>query len=76
MTGVGETKPPEDPQPPLVPMTDEELRAAAREMAQLVGELETLKEEHAEIRKEHKAEEKTVSDRIEAIASTVRSQGR
>jgi F0F1-type ATP synthase membrane subunit b/b' len=67
---------PEDVQPPLIPMSDEELKKAGREMANLVHLLEDMEEEHAETNKEYREERDRVRKELSALASTFRQQGR
>lgn len=66
----------EDTQPPLVPMSADELAAAARLLAAKIREREELVGEHAEQQAEFKAARETLDNDIAAIASTIRSQGR
>ena len=63
-------------QPPLVPMSDAELKAAGKKLAQKVRELEDMKKEHAEESTARAADRKALQDEISAIASTIRQHGR
>jgi len=63
-------------QPPLVPMTDAELKAAGSKLAQKVRELEDMKKEHAEEATERSNDRKGLQDEVSAIASTIRRHGR
>jgi hypothetical protein len=63
-------------QPALIPMSEEELKAAGRQLAQKVRELAVLRADHAEERKEHKLAEDRLASEIEGIAETIRTQGR
>lgn len=63
-------------QPPLIPMSDTELKAAGRKLAQKVRELEDMKKEHAEDATERSHDRKTLQDEVLAIASTIRQHGR
>jgi hypothetical protein len=60
----------------LVPMTDEELKAAGHKLAAKQGELEDLKARHSEEKSEMRAAEKRLAGEVSAIASTIRTQGR
>jgi hypothetical protein len=66
----------EEAQPALIPMSEDELRSAGRELAVKVAELEELEADHAEIRKAQRKERDGLKKKIAAIASTIRQQGR
>lgn len=67
---------PDDQQPPLVPMSEEEVKAAGRKLAQKVRELKDMTTAHQGQRAEMKAERTALRDEIETIAQTIRQQGR
>lgn len=60
----------------LIPLTDEELAEAPRQLANYIKELEDLEAEHKEVREEHSAERKRVRGRIASLAQQIRQQGR
>lgn len=66
----------EQAQPPLIPMSREEMDEAARDLAQDVAVLEEMERSHAEARKAMRQEREAVMARIASTASTIRSQGR
>ena len=66
----------EDAQPPLVPMSDAEIKAAGKKLAQKVRDLEVLKKEDAEAASDAKEQRDKLANEISAIASTIRSHGR
>jgi hypothetical protein len=70
------TEDPEEAQPALIPMSDEELRRAGLDLARQIQVLEQLEEEHAETKKQQKEERDKIRKGISAIASTIRQQGR
>jgi hypothetical protein len=70
---VGKKKP---SQPPLIPLTDEELKAAPRKLANLIEELEELEAEHKTVRAEQTKARKKVNGQIKALAGQIRHQGR
>lgn len=63
-------------QPPLIPMSEAELKDASRELARLVGGLADLQAEHAQSRKEMRDEEGNIELKIAGLASTIRTKGR
>jgi hypothetical protein len=63
-------------QPPLIPMSDAELKKAGTKLAEKVRELEDMKKEHAEEATMRSNDRKGLQDEISAIASTIRSHGR
>jgi hypothetical protein len=66
----------EDKQPALVPMSEDELKGAGRELATLIHKREEMTSTHAEVRAEQKSEREKLDNKITALASTIRSQGR
>lgn len=74
--GNGKPKDDQAEQPPLVPLTAEELAAAPGLLAKAVKELEDLETEHKEARTDQSAERKKVRQRISSLAGQIRSQGR
>lgn len=68
--------PEETVQPPLIPLSEEELRSAAEKLAQRIADLEALKKVHAEERKTMKEAEDDLENEISSIASTIREHGR
>ena len=74
-----ENFPPLDPdevQPALIPMSDDEVRDAGRDLATRVKELRDLKTQHAGRRVEMKKERESVQKDIDRIAGCIRQQGR
>jgi hypothetical protein len=65
-----------DEQPPLVPMSDEELRTAGRKLAMMIRELDDIRGSHAAVRAEQKAERETLGKKIASLAQTIVQQGR
>ena len=63
-------------QDPLIPMSDEELRAAGQRLAKLLNEARLMEEDHATVRAEQKVEREKLRDQINALAQTIREQGR
>ena len=63
----------EDAQPPLVPMTTEELQDAGRQLARLTGALAEMETDHAAIRKEQKTERDKLRSEILGLAYTIRT---
>jgi hypothetical protein len=63
-------------QPPLIPMSDVELKAAGKQLAQKVRELEDMKREHAAEAKERSEDRAGLQAEVSAIASTIRQHGR
>lgn len=70
------TPDPEPIQPPLVPLTEEEVRTAPRRLALAIKDLEDLEEEHKESRAQQAAARTKLRGTIAALASQIRSQGR
>ncbi len=66
----------DDAQPPLVPLSEDELKKAGKKLAGKIRELEDLEAEHKELREEQKAERTKLKGEIAAIATTIRQQGR
>ena len=60
----------------LVPMSEAELEEAGRDLARKVGELKDLEAEHKESRTEQAEARTTLRGEIQAIAQTIRQQGR
>ena len=63
----------DDAQPPLVPMSAEELQDAGRQLARLTGALAEMEMDHAEIRKEQKTERDKLRSEILGLAYTIRT---
>jgi len=63
-------------QPPLVPLSEEEMQKAGKKLARMTGELEAMEVDHAEIRKEQKTERDKLRSDINGLAQTIRDQGR
>jgi len=66
----------EQAQPPLIPMSREELDEAAQDLAGKVAELEEMEADHAAQRKTMRDTRNALLATIGAVASTIRSQGR
>jgi len=66
----------EDAQPPLIPLSEDELKQAGKKLAMKVRELEEMEVEHDKERKGMGEAEKAVKEEMAAIASTIRSAGR
>ena len=66
----------DEQQPPLVPMTDKEVKDAGRKLAGLVRDLKEMTTAHQGKRAEMKAERTALREEIEAVAQTIRQQGR
>ncbi len=66
----------EQAQPPLIPMSREELDEAAQDLAGKIAELEEMEAEHAAQRKTMRDTRNALLGTIGAIASTIRGQGR
>ena len=66
----------DEQQPALIPMSEKELKDAGRKLAEKVRELKDLTTEHQGIRVEMKDERTALRDEIDAIAQTIRQQGR
>lgn len=69
-------KPAAPTQPPLVPLTEEELKSAPGRLAKAIEELEQLEAAHKEVRTEQSAARKKLRGQISSLASQIRSQGR
>jgi len=67
---------PDEVQPALIPMSDDEVRDAGRDLATRVKELRDLKTQHAGRRVEMKKERENVQKDIDRIAGCIRQQGR
>jgi len=63
-------------QPPLIPMSEAELKEAGQKLASKVRELEDMKREHAAEAKERSEDRAGLQAEISAIASTIRQHGR
>jgi hypothetical protein len=63
-------------QPPLIPMSDDEMHKAGKKLAKKVADLEEMELEHDETRKEMRKDEANLKGEIAAIASTITNQGR
>ena len=81
--GQGEIDVPDEPevdedeqQPPLVPMSEQEVKDAGRKLAGLVRELKDMTTKHQGVRTEMKAERTALREEMEAVAQTIRQQGR
>jgi hypothetical protein len=57
-------------------MSDAEVTAAGRKLAELIRERTELKNEHAAARADMKAQRELLDQEIAAVASTIRSHGR
>ena len=66
----------EQAQPPLIPMSREELDEAAQDLAGKVAELEEMEADHAAQRKTMRDTRNALLATIGAVASTIRSHGR
>ncbi len=66
----------EQAQPPLIPMSREELDEAAQDLAGKIAELEEMEADHAAQRKTMRDTHAALLATIGAIASTIRGQGR
>jgi hypothetical protein len=62
-------------QMPLIPLTDEEIRARGQLLARMTLELVDLQTEHAEAKAEMAATEKDLKSRIRKLATSVRDGG-
>lgn len=63
-------------QKPLIPLTDEEMKAAPKKLANLIKDLEELEAEHKEVHAKQAKERKKVRGQIASLAGQIRSQGR
>jgi hypothetical protein len=63
-------------QPALVPMTEDELRAAGRKLATLCLRHKDMRRQHAANRTAEAEERKTLADEIANLSETIASQGR
>lgn len=66
----------DEQQPPLVPLSEKELKDAGKKLAGLVRDLEDLTTSHQGLRAEMKAERTAVREEMAAVAQTIRQQGR
>jgi len=66
----------EPAQPPLVPLSDDEVDEHQRTLPKLIGELADLKTMHQGRRAEMKKERSELQERINNIAQQLRDQGR
>jgi len=66
----------EQAQPPLIPMSREELDEAAQDLAGQIAELEEMEADHAAQRKTMRDTRNALLGTIGAVASTIRSHGR
>ena len=66
----------EQAQPPLIPMSHDELDTAARDLAGKIAELEEMEADHRDRRKAMRDTRNALLATIGAVASTIRSQGR
>ena len=66
----------EQAQPPLIPMSREELDEAAQDLAGKIAELEEMEADHAGQRKTMRDTRNALLATIGAVASTIRSHGR
>jgi hypothetical protein len=57
-------------------LSEDELKDAGRKLAKLIKDREGKKADHAEIRSAQKVEREKLDNKIAALASTIRSQGR
>jgi hypothetical protein len=67
---------PENPQPPLIKLSEEEVLDHQRNLPKLVGALEDMKTVHAGRRTEMKTERSELQQRINNIAQQLRDSGR
>jgi hypothetical protein len=65
-----------DPQPELVPMSEDELKGAGRQLAVLEGELDEMEASHKKEAADRAKQRKTVRGKIKSLASQIRKQGR
>lgn len=63
-------------QPPLVPLTEEEVAELQKNLPVWIGELKALETKHAGLRAEMKAERADLQKRIDNAAQQLRQQGR
>jgi len=63
-------------QPPLIPMSAEEMQAAGQKLAEKIRELEDLKKVHTKERTTMKKDRDKLATEVSAIASTIRQHGR
>lgn len=63
-------------QPPLVPLSEDEMQKAGKKLARMTGELEAMEVDHAQIRKEQKTERDKLRSDIHGLAQTIRETGR
>lgn len=61
-------------QAPLIPLTEEELKNAPRQLAGFIKERE--EREHKKVRSEQAKEKKKLNGQISALAGQIRTQGR
>ncbi|MBI4636124.1 MAG: hypothetical protein HY727_07210 [Candidatus Rokubacteria bacterium] len=66
----------EQAQPPLIPLSDAELRQAGKTLADLIRQLRDLKANHKASREAQREARDALAAEIEAVASTIRTQGR
>lgn len=66
----------DEQQPALVPMSEQEVKDAGKKLAQKVRDLKDMTTQHQGQRAEMKAERTALRDEIDAIAQTIRQQGR
>jgi hypothetical protein len=60
----------------LVPLSDEELETAKRELPVLLKDLEEMEAEHAKVAKEQRGARKTLTRKIKNLAQQIRQRGR
>lgn len=63
-------------QPPLVPLTEEEILERQKELPALIGTLEDMKTNHAGQRSQMKSERSELQKRINNMAQQLRQNGR
>jgi hypothetical protein len=66
----------DEQQPALIPMSEEEIKDAGKKLAQLVRDLKDLTTKHQGLRAEMKAERTAVREEMDAVATSIRQQGR
>lgn len=68
--------PDETDQGVLVPMSEDELKKASKDLARKVRRLDEMEAEHADMRKQMKEDRDKLREEISGIASTIRTQGK
>lgn len=62
-------------QPPLIPLTEEEIHTRGKQLARMTLELRRLREDHADVKKEFAEEERLLDSRIRKLAESIRDGG-